>query len=350
MNKAKYQLSIILPIRNEEQFITQTLSQLLNQSLDKDKYEIIVVDGESTDTTKALVDTFIENNKDIKISFLTNPKRLSSAARNLGIKHASGEYLLIVDGHVYLPNPEVLKNSLNNALTTGAKVLGRPQPLNPPDTSDFQKAVALARTSKLAHSQESFIYSDTSGFVSPLSVAVMYHHSVFMEVGLFDENFDAAEDLEFNYRLEKADYECYFSSDHAIKYYPRNSISALFKQLGRYGLGRAKFFKKHPERFTWENIAPALLVILVLVTPLMLLISLPTKILWLLGGVSYFSMLLIESIKLKRSNSKVNTHAVTLAVIIATIHMGLGWGFIKGTILNLSYNPNHKPNQPSRSN
>lgn len=350
MNTHKYKLSIVLPIRNEEQYITQTLSQLVNQSLTKDKYEIIIVDGESTDHTESLIEAFIKNNADVKITFLTNPKRLSSAARNIGVKNSTGEYILIVDGHVYLPNPYVLEKSVENAFINGAKVLGRPQPLNPPDTTAFQNAVALARTSKLAHSQESFIYANTSGFVSPLSVGVMYHRSIFAEVGYFDEAFDAAEDLEFNYRLEKADYECYFSSDHTIKYYPRENISALFNQLGRYGLGRAKFFKKHPERFTWENIAPALLVLLVLVSPLMLFISLPTRLLWVIGGVSYFSLLLIESIKLAKSKPDIQAHAVTLAIIIATIHMGLGWGFIKGTFSNLGYKPDHKSTQSSRSN
>jgi len=333
MDKELPFISVMLPIRNESRYIAETLAQLIDQDYPADRFELIVVNGVSTDDTAEIVSRFIDAHPSFQISLLENPKMLSSAARNIACRNALGDYILLIDGHVHIPTNTLLTEYAKAALENDAKVLGRPQPLDPPGISPFQKAVNQTRQSPLAHSGESFVYSDHGGWVSPISVGVMYHKSVFDVVGYFDESFDAAEDLEFNYRLEKSGYRCYISPSLAVKYYPRESPLALFKQLKRYGYGRSLFIQKHPERFTLETVIPAAFVAFLFTGVFLALLSTALFLSWALILSLYCVLLLAESVRLARKNG---LHCLTLSpVIIFCIHTGLGFGFIRGLLMNL---------------
>ena len=74
----------------------------------------------------------------------------------------------------------------------------------------------------------------------PHSVAIAYRRGVFEKVGLFDERFDACEDVEFNHRVARAGLRCWFTPRVGVHYYPRSSLSGLFRQMVRYGRGRVR--------------------------------------------------------------------------------------------------------------
>ena len=99
---------MIVPVRNEERFIERTLMELLGQDRAGLELEILVVDGESTDRTEEIVKNVSQQHPEVRL--LENPKRLSSAARNEGIRQSTGQYILIVDGHCELPSRHVLRN------------------------------------------------------------------------------------------------------------------------------------------------------------------------------------------------------------------------------------------------
>lgn len=324
-------LSIILPIRNEAAHIEDTLRQLLDQTLDPARYEILVVDGESDDGTQAIVERIRSQHPERRIRLLNNPLRLSSGARNVGARAAEGDFVLVVDGHVQIPSRSLLEDSLEQAALNEALCLGRPQPLNPDDNDAFQRLVCHARQSPLAHSTESFIFENESRWVSPISVAVMYHRSLFETVGYFDESFDAAEDLEFNYRLEKHGVRCLLSPLFEVRYYPRRSYRALFLQVRRYGMGRARFVRKHPERFRLELLVPSAVVLFWLSGAPLLLLGGALAQLWLLGAAVYVGALVADT--LRRHRPELGAGALLqVPLLIATVHLGMGAGFILGML------------------
>jgi len=334
MTDQEMALTVIIPVRNESNHILQTLTQLRDQSLAKILYEIIVCDGVSDDNTVEIVSTFIKDNPDLNLRCLTNVKRLSSSARNIAVKNGRGEYFLLIDGHVYIDNRKLLETCIDLARLNNALCLGRPQPLNPPDIIPFQQAVNVARNSFLAHSPESYIYSGITGWTSPFSIGVMYHKSIFEKIGLFDESFDAAEDVEFNYRVEKQGIQCYTSPDMKVYYYPRDNLKTLFFQLLRYGKGRARLFFRYPERMHISTLAPPLFVISIII-PAVSSIFFGTVMFQLLFVYLflYSVILLVESARL---NFMFKTdYLFTVPIIMAVIHTGLGLGLIKGCIDNL---------------
>ena len=84
-------VSVIIPCRNEERYITQCLDALSNQTCAKDRYEIIVVDNMSTDRTVEFARSYPQ------VTLIQEPKLGSYAARNAGVRLSKGHILAFTD-------------------------------------------------------------------------------------------------------------------------------------------------------------------------------------------------------------------------------------------------------------
>ncbi|UTT86400.1 glycosyltransferase [Vibrio pelagius] len=106
LNRAKWPtVSIIIPARNEEDNIETSLSSLMKQNYPKDKFEIIVVDDFSTDSTRAVVDRLIETSS-VNVRCITGRKLPpnwlgKSNACMVGSQQATGEYLYFIDADTH---------------------------------------------------------------------------------------------------------------------------------------------------------------------------------------------------------------------------------------------------------
>lgn len=330
-------LTVVMPVYNEERFIEQTIAQLLVQKYPADRYEILVADGMSTDNTREIVRALANQYPQIRL--LDNLKRKSSSGRNVGFKNGRGDYFLVVDGHCHIPTTELLANVAECFKISGADCLGRPQPLDPPGLSPFQKAVALARASRLGHGGDSLIYSEYEGFANPVSNGAAYARHVFEKVGYVDETFDACEDVEFNYRVEQAGLTCYTSPKLTIHYFPRENLRALWRQMVRYGEGRFRFIRKHPKALTLNQLIPVGFVVgllFVLTFPVYGRLS-DTIGLWT-GNVLvtvyslYFIVILLSAFQISARNNWI--YFMRLPYIFFATHAGLGLGFLKQALMS----------------
>lgn len=324
-------VSVVVPVRNESACIRRTLDGLRAQEFDPAQFEVIVVDGASEDDTAAIVRD--EQTSFPNLHLLSNPKRLASAARNAGIRHARGYYVVIVDGHCELPDRRYLANLVRAFEVSGADCLGRPQPLRAADATAFQRATSLARASWLGHNPDSDIFSARARFVAADNVAVAYRRAVFEKVGLFDESFDACEDVEFNTRVRLAGLTCYFAPEIRVDYRPRASWGGLFYQLARYGRGRSRLARKHPSSLTLPGIVPVAWLVWL---PAMLALSFVSPVLaavFLASVALYGLVVLAESVRLAWRQRP----AVALRVpwVFAAVHLGYGWGFVRDRLEHL---------------
>lgn len=325
-------LSIVIPIRNEERFIVETLQALVSQEYPRDRFELLVVDGRSTDATCQVVQDFIGKHPEVNIRLLDNPGLLSSRARNIGIKAAKGQLIAVIDGHVYIPTDKLFATMERAATENKALCLSRPAPLDVPTiTGGVPYWIALARKTWLGHSSQSYIYKPYTGFVDPVSAGFAYDRSVFDTVGYFDEHFDAAEDVEFHYRLKKAGILSYIEPDLLIYSYPRNTLTALLRQQIRYGEGRARLLRKHPEAFTKETLVPIAILLATLLLPVALLLACRLPLLASMVMVPmalYLGILLATGLWAATRRGRFFPGFLIFAAIWIT-HVGLGWGFIK---------------------
>ena len=318
-------ISVIVPVRNEARFIRHTLEQLLAQNYPAGRYEVLVADGRSTDATRAIVREVAAAHPNVAL--LDNPKRWSSAGRNAAVRAARGDIILLIDGHCELDSPDYLAELAAAFERSGADAVGRPQPLSVPGASPLRRAVAAARASRLGHHPDSLIYSSGEGFVKPQSVAVAYRRPVFDRVGLFDESFDACEDVDFNHRLDRAGLRCFFTPRVAVRYHPRDTLGGLFRQMTRYGRGRARLLRKHPETLSLGCLVPAAFVLGALLGPAVAWLS-P----WLAGlyagALALYGLVVIVASLLIALRARDLRLLPWLPAVFVAIHCGAGAGLL----------------------
>jgi len=317
-------ISIIIPCRNEQRFIRRTIEMLQRQNYPKNKMEIIVVDGQSTDSTPQIIQQL--QKEDTRIRFFQNPEKLSSAARNIGAKEARGDIITYIDAHVYIDNNDLLAATAELLDKHKLHVLSRPQLLDTPDNTYFQRAVAFVRNSHLGHGLDSEIYSTEEKIVDPRTSGATYARVVFTEAGYFDQRFDASEDVEFNYRVSKVGYRSLSSPRLSVYYYPRDSFKGLFKQMCRYGIGRRRFYEKHKAGLISGPLAVALFDIAIFAFCMLSFIHPLFKFALAAAALIYSLAGLIDCLVI--SPKKTIRYAPLIVPIFFTIHFALGWGFL----------------------
>ncbi len=321
-------ISIILPVRNEARCIGRLLDQLLDQTYPPNRYEILVADGRSTDTTREVVQAKARESA-VAIRVVDNPGIRSGAGRNAGMAESTGDIILFIDGHCEIPSRRLLEDSVLLIEETGADCLCRPQPLIAFSPRGIGRIIADARASKLGHGRDSLIYEMThTGFVDPASSGATYRREVFERVGPYDESFDACEDVEFNTRVAASGSKAYTDPRLAVYYEPRGSFSGLFRQMMRYGVGRVRLARKHPDSASLSQWAPAVLVAVLAVGVLAAVIAILAAS-WLVAilavpAAMFLVITIAASFDLGRRHGLL--HALLGPLAYCAIYAGLGTG------------------------
>ena len=99
-------VSFIIPVHNKESYLYDCINSILSQKYKS--FEIILIDDGSTDNSIQIIKQLQENNKQIK--FIQSKRTGPGGARNIGIKNASGQYIMFVDADDYILSNNMLKN------------------------------------------------------------------------------------------------------------------------------------------------------------------------------------------------------------------------------------------------
>ena len=318
-------LSVVLPVLNEEKDIGRLLSELKNQVEPPGGYEAIVVDGGSTDATRAIVQEMQRDWSNLHLA--DNPRKLSSAGRNAGAQLARGDYVLFLDGHCSIGRQDYLRRSVDLFESSKAACLCRPQPLKRLADSTWGKAISSARHSFLGHDYGSDIYGCEPSYTDPRSAGAAYSREVLEQLGGYDERFDACEDVEFNHRVAVAGFKSYRHPDLSVDYRPRRTLGGFFKQMMRYGRGRARMMARHSGAAPWPLIAATALMFGAIA--LLPIVGWKATALWMgiLGGMG----LLVASVESVRLGG-LSIQSARIASAFVVIYSGLLLGFWRGIL------------------
>jgi succinoglycan biosynthesis protein ExoA len=233
-------VSIVMPALNEERHIATAIASVVPQS-DSLDYELIVVDGGSTDRTRTIIAEIAQSNGRIRL--IANTKRIQSAGVNLAAKLAAPHSSILVRADCHLHYPEGFVERCLDTLT-GRQVASVVVPMRTEGTTCMQKAIAAAQNSVLGNGGSAHRLPGWSGYVEHGHHAAFDRKS-FLELGGYDEDFLFNEDAEFDRRLIKAGKRIYLDSGAAVTYYPRDNLKSLIRQYFCYGWGRAAMLLKH---------------------------------------------------------------------------------------------------------
>ena len=315
-------VTIIMPIRNEESFIVQSLGAVLAQDYPSNKMEILVADGMSDDATLDIIRSMPQANR---VRIFPNPRRIQSAGLNAAIQHAHGKFIIRVDGHTIIM-PDYVRRCVELLQSTGAQNVGGP--MDPIGLTPTGIAIAVAGKSRFAvptafHVSQQAQYTDTVYMGA-------WPREVFEQIGGFDEHFGVNEDYELNYRTRKVGGEIYFSPEIHSVYYGRQTFRALARQYFRYGRSKVMTLRKHPNSLRSRQLVAPIFVAGLIVGLLGALIFGWLLYQWLVGVVAYLLINVFVSIKLAAQHGW--TTLIRLPLVFTIIHIAWGLGFWVGLI------------------
>ncbi len=184
-------VSIIIPTYNRQSYLSGVIKSVLDQTFDD--FEVVLIDDGSTDQTKEVVEKYINTQPD-KIKYFYQGNKGPSAARNNGIKQASGEYIAFLDDDdEWLPDK--LKYQIDG--------FSQNQNIGLVYT-DYYIIVEGSSAPHIHHCEEfNRARFETMFYIKNLisTPTIMVRKKCFEKAGLFDENLDVAEDWDMWLRL-----------------------------------------------------------------------------------------------------------------------------------------------------
>ncbi len=315
MRRSYSLVSVVIPALNEEEYISNCIHSLLASSFPLDKLEILVVDGGSEDKTVALVKQLGDTYRQIHV--LHNPRKIVSAAMNIGARQAAGDILVRIDAHAVY-HEDYLKHSVDILIESGAACVGGV--ITPKGDGFVGEAIATTVSLPIGTGGAAWRSGKSPGWVDTIWCGCYWKEDYFTAGG-FNEEWVVNQDAEFNTRLINKIGRLYFDPGIKATYFVRNKLSALIRQYYRYGVWRAKTFMKYPGSLRIRQVIPVLFVVSFIVS-LMLVNSAP----WLFWGLLlvYFLALTIPVICLKAIKPSI----VLVPFIAFLIHFSWGTGFI----------------------
>jgi len=249
-------VTIVVPALNEEHYIAACIASLIGQ-WPEGAYEILVLDGGSTDRTREIVAAMCERHAAVRL--INNPRRIQSAAINLAAQIACEQAKVLVraDAHGFYA-PDFVQLCVTALLATDATSVVVPMYTRARVRGTFlHEAIAAAQSSRLGNGGAAHRIRSVSGFVEHGHHAA-FDLGFFRSIGGYDESFTHNEDAELDLRAIRAGGRIWMCADAPATYYPRDRFDRLAQQYFRHGGGRARTLCKHRLRPRPRQIIPVL--------------------------------------------------------------------------------------------
>ena len=304
--------SFIVPVYNRPDEVDELLESLEGQTL-KD-FEVVVVEDGSDKPCKDVCDRHADV---LDIHYYIKPNSGPGQSRNYGAERAGGEYLIVLDSDVVLPEGYLaaVDKELQDSL---ADAFGGPDRAHPSFT-DTQKAISYSMTS----------FYTTGGIRGgnkkldkfyPRSFNMGIRRETYMSLGGFSR-MRFGEDIDLSIRIFKAGCRCRLFPEAWVWHKRRTDFRKFWRQVYNSGIARINLYKKYPESLKIVHLLP--MVFTVGVAYLLLLAAI--GFLWaLLPLALYAAAIFLDS-------STVNRSLVVgaLSVVSAFVQLlGYGCGFI----------------------
>ncbi|MGN0481511.1 MAG: glycosyltransferase family 2 protein [Lachnospiraceae bacterium] len=330
-------VSLCVIAYNEQGWVEDLLSDILNQSYDRKQIEVLLIDGGSTDNTKKIFNDFARDNRDkfYDIRVLDNPKRTQPCGWNVAISNYSGEAMIRVDAHGRIPADFVGNNVA--VLESGEDICGGHRPTINKDGGKWQETLLLAENSMFGSSIAPYRRSLERTYVNSLFHGA-YRRKVLEKVGFFNEKLQRTEDNEMHYRMRQAGFKFCYDASITSNQYIRSSLKKMLKQKFGNGYWIGVTAKICPKCLSLYHFVPFAFVVAIILTTLGSLILRAgwmyflTGLMWSVYGVLAVVMAVMGVIGApKKARSFYN---LTLPVLFLLLHVSYGVGTLLGLCKN----------------
>ncbi|MEI6181267.1 MAG: exopolysaccharide biosynthesis glycosyltransferase EpsD [Chloroflexales bacterium] len=232
-------VSVIIPTYNRLPRLKQVLAALERQDYPRDQFNVVVISDGSTDGTDDYVQRLVTP---LDLVFAPQANQGPAAARNYGIRCASGEYILFIDDDI-IPAPGLLTEHMRLHATEEQLVVLGPM-LTP---TDFTLSPWVAWEQAMLYKQYTAMqlgrWAPTARQFYTGNTSLARKH--LLAVGGFDERFRRAEDVELAYRLDKLDLRFIFNAQAIGYHYAERSFHSWLGTPYAYGRNDVVFAREH---------------------------------------------------------------------------------------------------------
>ncbi len=224
-------VSIIIPMRNEEKFVGKCLDSLLRQIEGRDNFEILCVDGMSTDDTCKIVRQYAE--RDDRIRLIENPRKIMPAGMNLGIRQSRGDIIMCAGSHAEYAS-DYIDKCIEVFERTGADQVGGYLITIPGEDTPTGRAIAAVTSSRFGVGSGPRVPGPERE--ADVSAYGGFRRDVFDRFGFYDERLVRNQDIELSKRIRSRGGRVIISPEIRVKYYNQSTFSGLRNQAFRNGL------------------------------------------------------------------------------------------------------------------
>ena len=253
--------SIIVPVFNRPNEVDELLESLVHQEVKN--FEVIIVEDGSQNPCKDICEHY-QDMMDIHYYYKINSG--PGQSRNYGAERASGEYLLILDSDVVLPEG-YLKAVSDELSREPSDAFGGPDKAHSSFT-DTQKAISYSMTSFFTTGGIRGGKKKMDKFY-PRSFNMGIRKDVYLKLNGFS-NMRFGEDIDFSIRIIKAGYQCRLFPLAWVWHKRRTDFRKFWRQVYNSGIARINLYKKYPESLKVVHLLPMVFTVGVIITLLLL--------------------------------------------------------------------------------
>lgn len=312
------QFSIIIPVFNRPQEVDELLESLCRQSVTD--FEVVIVEDGSVEKCEDICRKYSST---LNISYYFKENSGPGPSRNYGAERSQGDYLLILDSDVIVPENylEVVQKELE---TRPCDAFGGPDKALPTFTP-IQKAINYSMTSFFTTGGIRGGKKKMDKFY-PRSFNMGIHKDVYEALGGFAP-MRYGEDIDLSTRIFKGGYSCRLFPEAFVYHKRRVSFKAFFRQVKHSGNARIELKRKYPDTFKLVHLLPASFVVGNILLVTLAIFDVWKWWIWLLPIALFIVMTFIDSL-IKNKSVKV---AVLSTVASYCQLFGYGIGFLEST-------------------
>jgi glycosyltransferase involved in cell wall biosynthesis len=317
-------VSVLIPVLNEERYIRETAATMCAQELDG-TFELLFADGRSDDRTREILEQLAA--EDPRIRVLDNPDRRTASGLNVCLREARGEFVARMDAHTYYA-PDYLATGVDYLRSHDvAWVSG---PAIPRPVGEISRAVALGLSSPLGRGgSKKWESTHQRGAARDLDTGVfggVWRRSAVLAIGGWDERWPVNQDSEMAARFLTRGDRIVCLDEMAGHYVPRDTVARLARQYWRYGFYRARTFRRHPSSMRRSHlVAPALATTAAAAVVSPRSVRRPAR----LAMGLYASAIVATALRCAIGRCATRT-AMLLTVVLPTMHLSWGAGTLVG--------------------
>jgi succinoglycan biosynthesis protein ExoA len=238
-------VSVLIPARNEARDIGACLDAVLAQDQPRERLEVVVVDGGSSDDTAAIARQVLSA-ADVAHQVIDNPVGTTPSNLNAGLACVHGEVVCRVDARSIIPTHYVRRCAEVLATRPDVAVVGGAQIAVARDASDRAIGIARALNNRWGMGGARYRRGATDGPSDTVYLGA-FRTTELRDAGGWDERFTTNQDYELNRRMGERGL-VWFDASLEVGYRPRATLGELGEQYRRFGAWKARYWRQTSDR------------------------------------------------------------------------------------------------------